>query len=105
LVAPDVTLHLMRRLVQLAQQPFLGAWDLDGMSGLHELTSREREVLSLIGAGYSNREIADELVIGWGTVKNHVHNILKKLATNSRHEAAAIYRVHARQGNQMAMAA
>ena len=75
------------------------------MSGLHELTSREREVLSLIGAGYSNREIADELVIGWGTVKNHVHNILKKLETNSRHEAAAIYRVHARQGNQMAMAA
>ena len=105
LVAPDVTLHLMRRLVQLAQQPFLGAWDLDGMSGLHELTSREREVLSLIGASYSNREIADELVIGWGTVKNHVHNILKKLETNSRHEAAAIYRVHARQGNQMAMAA
>lgn len=105
MVAPDVVAHLMRRLAQLAQQPFIGAWGLEGISGLHELTSREREVLSLIGAGYSNREIADELVIGWGTVKNHVHSILKKLETNSRHEAAAIYRIHARQSTSLAVAA
>lgn len=105
LVAPDVTLHLMRRLAQLAQQPFIGAWGVESLSGLHELTSREREVLSLIGAGYSNREIADELVIGWGTVKNHVHSILKKLETNSRHEAAAIYRIQARQSVAMPVAA
>ncbi len=105
IVAPDITFHLMRRLTELSQQPFIGAWGMDGMPALHELTSREREVLSLIGAGYSNREIADELVIGWGTVKNHVHSILKKLETNSRHEAAAIYRVHARQNGAIAMAA
>lgn len=105
LVAPDVVAHLMRRLSHLAQQPFMGAWGMDGLSGLHELTSREREVLSLIGAGYSNREIADELVIGWGTVKNHVHSILKKLETNSRHEAAAIYRVQARQSAALPVAA
>ncbi len=104
LVSPDVALHLMRRLSQLAQQPFVGGWGVDASAGLHELTSREREVLSLIGAGYSNREIADHLVIGWGTVKNHVHNILKKLETNSRHEAAAIYRVHARQIAPVALA-
>lgn len=105
LVSPDVVFHLMRRLAQLAQQPFAGAWNVESISGLHELTAREREVLSLIGAGYSNREIADQLVIGWGTVKNHVHNILKKLETNSRHEAAAIYRVHARQGVAIPLAA
>jgi DNA-binding NarL/FixJ family response regulator len=98
LATPDVVFHLMRRLSQLAQQPFAGGWGLDAAAGMHELTAREREVLTLIGAGYSNREIADHLVIGWGTVKNHVHSILKKLETNSRHEAAAIYRVHARQG-------
>lgn len=105
LVAPDVVVHLMRRLTQLAQQPFIGAWGMEGIAGLHELTSREREVLSLIGAGYSNREIADELVIGWGTVKNHVHSILKKLETSSRHEAAAIYRVHSRQNGPLPVAA
>jgi DNA-binding NarL/FixJ family response regulator len=105
LVAPDITLHLMRRLAQLAQQPFISGWGVDSLSGLHELTAREREVLGLIGAGYSNREIADQLVIGWGTVKNHVHSILKKLETNSRHEAAAIYRVHARQNGMVPVAA
>lgn len=105
LISPHVTLHLMRRLAQLAQQPLAGGWYIDNKTGLGDLTAREREILSLIGAGYSNREIADQLVIGWGTVKNHVHNILKKLETNNRHEAAAIYRVHAHQGGAMAMAA
>ncbi len=105
IVSPDIALHLMRRLAQLSRQPFVGGWGADGAPGLHELTAREREILSLIGAGYSNREIADSLVIGWGTVKNHVHNILKKLETSSRHEAAHIYRVHARQGGQLALAA
>lgn len=106
LVSPDVALHLMRRLAQLAQQPLVGGWGIDSKTGLNELTAREREILKLIGAGYSNREIADMLVIGWGTVKNHVHSILKKLETNSRHEAAAIYRVHAvRNGSPLALAA
>lgn len=104
MVSPDVALHLMRRLAYLAQQPFVGGWGADTLAGMHELTAREREVLSLIGAGYSNREIADQLVIGWGTVKNHVHNILKKLETTSRHEAAAMYRVHARQGSPLSLA-
>lgn len=105
IISPDVALYLMRRLAHLAQQPFVTGWGTDGLVGLHELTAREREVLGLIGAGYSNREIADHLVIGWGTVKNHVHSILKKLETSSRHEAAAIYRVHARQNNAMPLAA
>jgi len=104
IVSPDIALHLMNRLAQLSRQPFVGGWGPDGGQGLRELTAREREVLSLIGAGYSNSEIADSLVIGWGTVKNHVHNILKKLETNNRHEAAHIYRAHARQGGQLALA-
>jgi DNA-binding NarL/FixJ family response regulator len=51
------------------------------------LTAREREVLSLVGAGLSNKEIARRLYIELATVKNHVHNILEKLRVPTRQEA------------------
>lgn len=54
-----------------------------------QLTPREQEILHLIGEGKSNRKIARELFVEIGTVKNHVHNILKKLQVRSRHDAAA----------------
>jgi two-component system, NarL family, nitrate/nitrite response regulator NarL len=53
------------------------------------LTPREREVLKLIGRNFSNRDIADHLIIEVGTVKNHVHNILSKLNVRSRRETAS----------------
>ena len=54
------------------------------------LTSREREVLRLIAAGRSNREIAAALFIAPKTASVHVSNILGKLGAGSRTEAAAI---------------
>lgn len=53
------------------------------------LTSREQEVLSLVAAGLTNREIADELMISPQTVKKHTGNIFGKLGVRSRTEAAA----------------
>ena len=53
------------------------------------LTVREREVLTLIDAGLSNKEIALRLCIEVATVKNHVHNLLDKLKVASRGAAAA----------------
>ena len=53
------------------------------------LTQREVEVLRLIAAGKSNREIAGELFISINTVANHVRNKLTKTDTANRAEAAA----------------
>jgi DNA-binding NarL/FixJ family response regulator len=54
------------------------------------LTPRELEVLTLVGQGRSNAEIADALVIAPRTVKVHVQNILGKLGANNRTEAVSI---------------
>jgi len=60
-----------------------------------ELTEREREVLTEIGKGKRNRDIAETLFISEKTVKNHISSIFFKLEVNSRAEAALLA---ARQG-------
>ena len=62
-----------------------------GISGVMndiELTVREKEILQLIGLGYNNKNIADELSLSIHTVKNHVSNVLTKLALDDRTQAA-----------------
>jgi len=53
-----------------------------------ELTEREMEVLKLIAKGYTNKKIADQLVVTVGTAKGHVSNILSKLHLADRTQAA-----------------
>ena len=55
----------------------------------HGLTPRELEVLRLVAAGKSNREIASTLVISEHTVARHVQNIFAKLRVSSRTAAGA----------------
>jgi DNA-binding NarL/FixJ family response regulator len=85
-VSPQIAAALIERLSDLAHM-FSGIEN--SVSDTAGLTSRELEVLKLIGEGLTNQQIADQLVIEVGTVKNHVHNILDKLNVSSRGEAAA----------------
>jgi DNA-binding NarL/FixJ family response regulator len=61
-------------------------------SALDELTSREREVIELVGLGLSNKQIAERLCIQVATVKSHVHSILTKLDLDRRAQVAALLR-------------
>ena len=82
---------LRRALDDLARRARIGATEERGDGAvLAALTSREREVLRLIAAGRSNREIASVLFIAPKTASVHVSNILGKLGAASRTEAAAI---------------
>jgi|GEM_PF-76371 len=57
---------------------------LPSYAAKHGLSKREREVLALALQGKSNREIANELVLAEGTIKTHLHNIMKKCGQPNR---------------------
>ena len=58
------------------------------------LSGREVEVLRLLDAGASNKEVAEALVLSANTVKTHIKNVLAKLQAHSRGEAVAVARRH-----------
>ena len=60
----------------------------------HALTRREREVLRLVAAGHSNRQIGERLSISERTVEHHVLHLLTKLGVGSRTAAAAYAHTH-----------
>ena len=79
-IHPTVAARLLRRLGEERPAP---EEPLD-------LTRRERQVLELIGAGYSNKRIAFELGIAEKTVKTHVGHLLAKLGVADRTQAALL---------------
>ncbi len=81
LLSPSVTRRVIDRM---AQQPVP---DLTGQARLAGLTQREREVLSLIARGLSNREIAAALFIEESTIRTHVKRVLLKLGLRDRIQA------------------
>ncbi len=80
LVKPAVTQRLLSGLSHLENK--FAALDVPD-----QLTERETEILRLMSAGYSNKEIARALDVAEGTVKNHVSNILSKLGVRDRTRA------------------
>ena len=80
--SPRIARALFARLSELAQTSASSITDEPVI-----LSDRELEILQLIAEGWSNRQIADYLYLSPHTVKNHVHNILKKLRVQRRLEA------------------
>jgi DNA-binding NarL/FixJ family response regulator len=78
--------ELFRRLIDLG--------DRSSDTPLSRLSPREREVLALLGRGWSNSRIGDELFISPHTVRTHVQNILQKLEMHSKLEAATFAMQH-----------
>jgi DNA-binding CsgD family transcriptional regulator len=72
----------------MASENAPGAAIVNFKSTLDILSNREREVLSLIGQGATNREIAQKLIISEHTVKSHIQSILNKLDVHNRQQAA-----------------
>jgi two-component system response regulator NreC len=74
---PSMTQKLVQGYLQLAD------WDTETEPSL---SPREKEIFQLLAEGYSNKEIADELVISPSTVHSHRGNLMDKLGLNNRRE-------------------
>jgi len=72
---PEIARKLVRGYLNLS------AWENDTI-----LSPREKEILSLMAEGYSNKDIAEKLVISPSTVNSHRRNLMRKLGLNNRHE-------------------
>ncbi len=80
LLAPAVTRRLIDRFASVPVRP--------AAARLDRLTTRETDVLRLVGCGLSNTEIAAELYIGETTVKTHLSRVMTKLGLRDRVQAA-----------------
>jgi DNA-binding NarL/FixJ family response regulator len=78
LLAPSVTRRLLERFAALHEP------GPEMLRRLEELTPRELEVLTLVGSGLSNADIADKLVLSPLTAKTHVNRLMRKLAAHDR---------------------
>ena len=78
--------YIYPSLARLLVKDFLHRSESSAPESREALTPREQEVLTFIAEGYSNREIADELVISVKTVDRHRENIMRKLQLHNRVE-------------------
>ena len=84
LLAPRVTRRLIEAFARSPERALVAPPALD------ELTAREREVLALVGAGLSNREIAEQLVLSPLTAKTHVSRLLTKVGARDRAQLVVV---------------
>ncbi len=82
LLQPESNKRARKKIAELTQGNQSGALT-------ETLTEREREVLTLVTRGYTNKQIAETLCVSEKTARNHVSHILEKLGLSRRSEAAA----------------
>jgi DNA-binding NarL/FixJ family response regulator len=80
--------HLTGSLFSQIVEHAIGGLTKAGIEESVRMTKRERQVIELIADGDTNKEIAQKLHLSTYTVKSHVHNILEKLALNTRVQIA-----------------
>jgi DNA-binding NarL/FixJ family response regulator len=85
LLAPQITRRLVERYAAEAERT-----EQAPPADLAALTPREREVLTLLGRGLSNTELATELTLSEATVKSHVARIFAKLGLRDRAQAVVL---------------
>jgi DNA-binding NarL/FixJ family response regulator len=83
LLSPGVTRRLIAQFASRARSP-------SPFTGLDELTERESEIVTLVGTGLSNQEIADRLVVSPLTAKTHVSRAMVKLGARDRAQLVVI---------------
>src|SRR6202035_6047794 len=64
----------------------------DSSLGQYTLTQRQRQLMSLVAMGLSNKEIAANLNLSEFTVKNHIYRVMKQVDAQNRHEAVNLIR-------------
>ncbi len=79
-VSPDDTARLIEGLIHISKDP---------LEGVDALTQREIEILSLVADGFSNREIAEKLMVSDNTIKYHMKKVLRKMGVHNRTEAVS----------------
>ena len=82
----ELATQLLKRLMEDPKPERNGVPNKESLSGL--LSTRESEVLGLVGRGYANQQIARKLLISVSTVKKHVRNVICKLGVSDRTQAA-----------------
>lgn len=81
-IQPDVAVKVVEKLKNYGEKQGI----LD--KRIEDLTEREIDIIRCVGQGKSNKEIAKELFISEGTVKNHITNVLNKLSLRDRTQLA-----------------
>lgn len=90
IVKPFILPNLLARMEAVLRRSTVVSMPKQKADSLISLTSKEKEVLKLASKGFSNKEIADKMVVREVTVKTHLNNVFKKLKVTNRTQAVLL---------------